>query len=77
MKIQVFYNVELENDETPKVLAKRCQNLDCPCKDILDTTKQCLLGSDKVTGLCRLTTESEWICCLSHYKHNSYSKGYF
>lgn len=77
MKIQVSYTVELESGETPETLAKRCQELDCPCKDVIGTMKQCLLGSDKVTGLCRLTTASEWMCCLSQCQHNSYSKERF
>lgn len=71
MRFYFSYEIELDEGETAASLAEQCQDMACPCTDLLYVNGQCPLGSLEVTGLCRLHTEADWERALREERHQS------
>lgn len=71
MRFYFSYTIELDEGETAETLAQQCQDMDCPCVDLLDMGERCPLGSIAVSGFCRLENAESWRRVLRQERHEA------
>jgi len=71
MRFYFSYEIELDEGETAESLTEQCQNMACPCTDLLYIQGRCPLGMLEVNGLCRLHTVESWENVLRQEHHDS------